>query len=642
MNSKNHPRQLCVLHLEDNENDHLLVVEALRADGLNCKFTLAKSKDEFTEALRTAKYDLIISDYALPSYDGASALSLARSTQPETPFIFLSGTIGEEVAVDSLKNGATDYVLKQRPVRLIAAIHQALQNAAERVRLNQAEAVIREQGALLDKAQDAIIVCNLERLIIYWNQGAERVYGWSAAEAAGKDLRDLLFHGDIPPEAQDAAKHMDKGDEWTGELPEFTKDGRTVIVQARATLIRDEQGRPKSLLIINTDITEKKNYEIQLLRSQRMDSLGALAGGIAHDLNNALTPIIIGAQLLKENKSGVEQEKILDMICASANRGAGMVRQILSFARGSKSQTKQIPVRQLINEMIRIIRNTFPKSILTSVRMGGGLWNVSGDVTELHQVILNLCVNARDAMPQGGTLTLHAENQTLNLETKSPPADMRPGSYVMLAVADTGTGIPPEVLPRIFEPFFSTKTPDRGTGLGLSTVASIVKHHNGFIQVHSEVGHGTEFKIYLPALPATEPASPPSETILPVGHGELILVMDDEATVRQMTKTTLENYGYQVVTAISGLDGLTLFQEYRQEIKLLVSDTDMPIMSGLAALHIIQKLEPEIPMIIASGGKQDPASYKQINATHLTVLDKPYTVEQLLQTVARALNSVQA
>ena len=642
MNAKNYQRQLSLLHLEDDANDHFFVAEALKMDGLNCKLTLAKSKDEFAGALRAAKYDLIISDYALPSYDGASALSLAQSTQPETPFIFFSGTMGEEVAVDSLRNGATDYVLKQRPARLVAAIHQALRNAAERARLNQAEAIIREQGALLDKAQDAIIVCKPDQSILYWNQGAERVYGWSAAEVLGRDIRELLFHNDIPSEAQDAARRMDEGDEWTGELPEFTKAGRTVIIQARVTLIRDEHGRPKSLLIINTDITEKKNYETQLLRSQRMESLGTLAGGIAHDLNNALAPIIIGTQLLKENKSDADRDKILDMICTSANRGAEMVRQILSFARGSKSQTRQILVRELINEMVKIVRDTFPKSILISVRMGGGLWNVSGDATELHQIILNLCVNARDAMPHGGTLTLRAENLTLDPETKPLPANARPGSYVLLAVADTGTGIPPEVLPRIFEPFFSTKLPDQGTGLGLSTVASIVKNHNGFIEVQSEVGLGTEFKIYLPASQSAELDSPPPETILPIGNGELILVMDDEAVVRQMTKTTLENYGYQVVTAISGLDGITTFQEHRHAIKLVVSDTDMPIMGGLAALHIIQKLEPKIPVIIASGGKHDTTSYKRIDATHLITLDKPYTVEQLLQAVAKALNSTSA
>jgi len=642
MNLKNYERPVRVLHLEDDENDHVLVAEALRADGLNCQLTLVKSKGEFIAALSTAQYDLIISDYALPSYNGASALSLVRSMQSETPFIFFSGTMGEEVAVESLKNGATDYVLKQRPARLVAAIHQALRNAAERAQLNQAEAIIREQGALLDKAQDAIIVCKPDQSILYWNQGAERVYGWSAAEVLGKDAREILFHSNIPPEAQDAARHMEEGDEWTGELCEFTKAGRTVIVQARATLIRDEQGRPKSLLIINTDITEKKHCEAHLLRSQRMESLGTLAGGIAHDLNNALAPIIIGTQLLKEDKSDADREKILDMICASANRGAEMVRQILSFARGAKSQTRQILVRQLINEMVKIVRDTFPKSILISVRMGGGLWNVSGDATELHQIILNLCVNARDAMPRGGTLTLRAENLTASPETKSPPANLRPGSYVLLTVADTGTGIAPEVLPRIFEPFFSTKLPDQGTGLGLSTVASIVKNHNGFIQVQSEVGCGTEFKIYLPATQAAELDSPPPEAVLPVGNGELILVMDDEAVVRQMTKTTLENYGYQVVTAISGLDGITTFQEHRQAIKLVVSDTDMPIMGGLAALHIIQKLEPKIPVIIASGGKHDAASYQRIDTTHLTTLDKPYTVEQLLQAVAKALNSAPA
>ncbi|MEI9960799.1 MAG: response regulator [Limisphaerales bacterium] len=639
MNEEPLKRQMRVLHLEDNEQDQFLVAELLRANGLDCQFTVAKDREEFTAALAAAKYDLIISDFSLPSYDGVSALSLAQEIQPETPYIFFSGTIGEEVAVNSLQNGATDYVLKQRPSRLFPAILRALRNAAERARLRQAEEVIRQQGALLNKAQDAIIVCNMERTIMYWNQGAERVYGWSAAEALGKNVRSILFRDNVPPQLQEATKNLNEGGEWSGELSEFTKDGKVVIVQSRATLIRDESGRPKSLLIINTNITEKKNYEAQLLRSQRMESIGTLAGGIAHDLNNALAPIIIAAQLLKENKNEDERTKFLDMICASANRSAAMVRQILSFARGSKDQAQQIELPHLISEMVKIVRDTFPKSIFINVRMGENLWNISGDATELHQVLLNLCVNARDAMPQGGELTLGAENTLLTPETLPAGTTVPSGSYVLLTVTDTGTGIPPEVLPRIFEQFFTTKTPDKGTGLGLSTVANIVKNHNGFIQLHSEVNKGTKFKIYLPATQSAKVIQPqPQEKILPTGQGELILVMDDEATVRQLVKTTLESYGYQVVTAMSGLDGITTFEENKEKIRLLISDTDMPFMDGLTAIRAMQKIKANFPIIIASGGKAEPGQYQRIDTARLTLLAKPYTVEQLLQTVAKVIN----
>ncbi len=277
---------------------------------------------------------------------------------------------------------------------------------------------------------------------------------------------------------------------------------------------------------------------------------------------------------------------------------------------------------------------------MINVRLGENLWNVSGDATELHQVLLNLCVNARDAMPQGGQLNLNAENAILTPQSLPAGTDIPPGSYVVLTVADTGTGIPPEIMPRIFEQFFTTKTPDKGTGLGLSTVASIVKHHKGFIQIHTETNKGTAFKIYLPGSQTVEMIQPqPPSKNLPVGNGELILVMDDEATVRQLVKTTLESYGYRVVTAMSGLDGITTFEENKDTIKLLISDTDMPFMDGLTAIRAMQKIKLEFPIIIASGGKAEPNQYKRIDDTYLTLLEKPYTVEQLLRTVAKALNS---
>ncbi len=376
-----------------------------------------------------------------------------------------------------------------------------------------------------------------------------------------------------------------------------------------------------------------------LLRSQRMESIGKLAGGIAHDLNNALTPVIMGTQLLKENNSEAERNALLETITTSANRGAAMVKHILTFARGSQGQNQQVPLSNLVKEIAKVIQDTFSKGILTNVTVGKELWNVSGDATELYQVLLNLCVNARDAMPQGGELTLTVGNLTSSQKIKSEFADVPPGSYVVLTVADTGAGIPPEVRPRIFEPLFTTKAPDKGTGLGLSTVAGIVKNHNGFIQVHTETGKGTEFKIFLPASKATE-TDRRTETgkALPVGHGELVLLMDDEATVRQLTQSALQNYGYRVLTAMSGLDGITTFDAHKDEIKILISDTDMPVMNGIVAIRAIQKLKPDIPVIITSGANRDKEQLAGIDMKRLTILGKPYTIEQILNALAKGLN----
>lgn len=507
---------------------------------------------------------------------------------------------------------------------------------AQIVEVQRAEEKIRDQAELLDKAQDAILVLDMQHRVIFWNKGAERLYGWELEEVAGKNADELLFKDRSRQQGYEAVAQ--KG-AWTGELEQIRKTGQPATVESRWTLVNDGKGQPRSILIINTDVTEKKSYEVQLLRSQRMESIGKLAGGIAHDLNNALTPVIVGTQLLRGNNSDADRDRLLDTISASANRGAAMVKHILTFARGSKGQNQQVPLSNLVKEITKIIQDTFPKSILINVNLGKALWNVSGDTTELYQVLLNLCVNARDAMPRGGELTLNVENLTLSGETKSVFATVPPGDYVVLAVADTGTGIPPEVLPRIFEPLFTTKAPDKGTGLGLSTVAGIVKNHGGFIQVHTEAGQGTEFRIYLPASKSVETSrSNEAEKVLPTGHGELILLMDDEATVRQLTQTTLQNYGYRVVTAKSGLDGMTVFEEYKDEIKVLVSDTDMPVLDGIAAIRAIQKLKSEIPVIITSGAERDKDQLKRIDTTHLTILEKPYTVEQILNAVAKGLN----
>ena len=287
-----------------------------------------------------------------------------------------------------------------------------------------------------------------------------------------------------------------------GELHEFTKDGRPVIVQGRSTLIRDEQGRPKSVLIINTDITERKLLEEQFLRAQRLESLGILVSGIAHDLNNTLSPILMGAEIVREEIPSPEIESILDTMQTSARRSKDMVKQMLTFVRGGEAGKMLINPAQLIKEMGRIITDTFPKSIQCRVQVDKSAWPVCGLPTQLHQVLLNLCVNARDAMPEGGTLTLSAKNAQLRSADVALHPDAKPGNYLCMSVADTGTGIPAEQLGKIFEPFFTTKVPGKGTGLGLSTSLSIIKNHDGFITVHSEVGRGTEFKFYLPA--ATE------------------------------------------------------------------------------------------------------------------------------------------
>ena len=368
-----------------------------------------------------------------------------------------------------------------------------------------AERKIREQAALLDIASDAILVCDLHHHILYWNQGAERLYGWQAAEAMGQKANELFQNNDFTPLTTVMKKLLEQG-EWQGEIRKVTKTGQEVIVEARWTLVRNEAGQPRFILSVDTDITEKKQLEAQFYRTQRLDSLGRLASGIAHDLNNIFTPILTAAQLLRSMQEDldIQVQEPLELLEDSAKWGANMVRQILTFARGSSGEQILVDVPSLLQEVVTITQQSFPKSIkirqdLPNPNSSGQFLScVYADPTHLHQVFMNLCLNARDAMPDGGVLTLSAENMRVDDETIPMNLEARPGNYVVVSVADTGVGIAPDVRDRIFDPFFTTKELGKGTGLGLSTVLGIVKNYGGFLHVLSEVDRGTQVKVYLP------------------------------------------------------------------------------------------------------------------------------------------------
>jgi len=600
----------------------------LRVDGLDCHIVAVKSASDFEWELRNRNYDLILSDYSLPSFDGLSGLSMAKELAPHVPFIFFSGTIGEESAVESLKKGAADYVIKQRPHRLVPAIKQALQKVAATTLLKQTEEKNREQAELLDKATDAILVCDLEHRIIYWNRSAEQIYGWTAEEVREKDVVQVLFHGDMPPQMQELKKAIEEKGDWTGELQELTKDNKTVLVECRATLIHNEQRQPKSLLFINTDITQRKQLEEQLLRSQRLESLGVLVSGIAHDLNNTLAPVLMGADVLR--RAPAEKDNILNMMENSARRGVDMIKQMLAFARGDSTQKTLVPIESLVNEMSKTLIHTFPKNIQCEVTVAEKPWPVFGIPTQLYQVLMNLCVNARDAMPNGGKLTLAVENINIGADGGPFPRGAKSGKHVCVKVADTGTGMAPEQLEKIFRPFYSTKAPGKGTGLGLSTSRGIIESHGGFMTVTSNVGKGTEFKFHLPAMSETAP-SVSREPALPRGNGESILVVDDEAVVVAVVRTTLENYGYRVLAAENGLEAVATLSKNRDTVNLVITGLDMPLMGGGATTAALRRIRPDLKVIVAGGSEKELEGVKglQING----FIPKPITVGKLLTTI---------
>jgi PAS domain S-box-containing protein len=501
----------------------------------------------------------------------------------------------------------------------------------------RAEEQIAEQAALLDKARDAILVRDINGKILFWNKGAELVYGWTCDEALGRNAVELYYSDSKKFEEIDALT-VSRG-EWQGEVQHLTKDGREITVEARWNLIRDREGRPKSVLAINTDVTERKKIEAQFMRAQRMESIGTLAGGVAHDLNNILAPIMMAIQLLKDMSDDPEAKKILETLEVSAKRGADIVRQVLSFARGLEGQRIEIQPKILLKDLGIIIKDTFPKNIRFHFSMAEEVWSMVGDPTQIHQVLLNLCVNARDAMPNGGDLTIRVENCVLDEQYAAMNMQGKPGRYVNVNVTDSGTGMIPNVLDKIFEPFFTTKSFDKGTGLGLSTVMAIVKSHEGIIHVCSEPTKGTTFKVYLPAIQVSDQASQDheEENSLPRGDGETVLVIEDEASILSITSQTLQTFGYRVLTATDGAEGLALYVQQKDDIAVVLIDMMMPILDGLGAIRALLRINPKIKIVAVSGldAKRDVVEATGGSVKYL--LTKPYTAGTLLKTLQAIL-----
>lgn len=496
----------------------------------------------------------------------------------------------------------------------------------------RSEEQLREQATLLDNAQDAIIVRDLNDNVLFWNKSAERIYGWPKSEVTGRNIKGIVYKNNLTQYDEAKRKAIGEG-EWEGELRQLTKDDKEIIVESRWTLVRDDRGEPKSVLVINTDVTDKRKIEAQFLRAQRMESIGTLASGIAHDFNNLLSPIMMSIQLLQARITDEDGQRLLSMLQASAERGAGLVKQVLSFARGIEGERITLQPRHLIKEIVKILRDTLPKSIEVEFEASEDLSVVAGDATQLHQVLMNFFVNARDAMPGGGKLTIKADNVSIDDNYARMNLEAKPGRFVLITIADSGTGISPDIINRIFEPFFTTKELGKGTGLGLSTALGIVKSHGGFINVYSEPARGTQFKIYLPAAESPFAVGADASASLPLGRGELILVVDDEIAIREITKGTLEAYGYRALTAADGTEAVALYAQHKDDIKVVLTDLMMPYMDGPVTIRALRKLNPNVRIIASSGLAENSRAIEGVKS----FLPKPYTAEKLLNTLAEVI-----
>lgn len=607
---------LRILHLEDDLLDAELTRASLEAEGLVCEVIQVDNREDFLAAVKKGGFDLILSDYALPTFDGMSALATAREICPDVPFILLSGTLGEELAIETLKSGATDYVLKQRLTRLGPAVKRALREAEERIERRQAEEALRKQqqfmNAMFESMHAAIIACDSDGIITLFNRAAREFHGipeeptpsehwvdrYDLYEADGKTPMKLdnvpLFRALQGEVVRDVEINI---------VPKLGK-ARTMLTSGQS--VTSASGEKLGAVVAAHDISERKQLEEQLRQAQKMEAVGRLAGGIAHDFNNLLTAIMGYSELiLRRLSDGDPMRQDAEEINKAGQRASSLTRQLLAFSRKQVLQPRVLDLNSVVSELQKMLTRSIGEDIELVAKLAPGLGCVQADPGHIEQVIVNLVVNARDAMPSGGVLTI----QTANIDTGDERPSVIPSrQYVLLSVSDTGCGISDDVQSRIFEPFFTTKDAGKGTGLGLATVYGIVEQWGGRILVDSELGKGATFRILLPRLAqATEPMRGQQRRAqVPSRGSETILLVEDDEAIRKLAREVLEMSGYEILESRNADEALVFCEKYKGEIHLMLTDIVMPGLSGRALVHCIEPLRPGMKVLYMSGYSGEP------------------------------------
>ena len=695
-------KKIRILILEDVPADASLMEHELRKAGMTFITKRVDTREEFIKGIQEFKPDLILADYTLPSFDGLSALAIAREQCPELPFIFVTGSLNEETAVECMKSGATDYVLKDHLIRIGPAVQGAWEKIQARGEKGRAEEVLRVYENLLletkgkrpmnvelvSNAYDVdgkkLIQCNLRDItrrkraeealkksemkfqelfndapvgyfeydqqgcITSVNRTGMGMLGYTLEEMIGQPSWRFIVEEDEARHQMLAKLAGIRPPAYGIEQTYRRKDGTTFPALIWNRLLNDSEGKIIGVRSTIQDITERKQMEKekalleeQLRQSQKMEAMGRLAGGIAHDFNNVLTIIKGYSQLfLADMKKGDPKAKGIEEIQKATQRATDLIRQLLAFSRRQVMEMKVVELNSLLKEMDKMLRQVIGEDIALVTLLDEDLGKVKADSGQLGQVLMNLVVNAKDAMPSGGKLTIETANVVLDEEYIRSHVNIPLGSYVVLSVSDTGMGMIPEIKERIFEPFFTTKEKDKGTGLGLSTVYGIIKQSGGNIMAYSEPGKGTTFKIYLPRV--DEPLEEYREravdrTELPRGS-ETILIVEDFEEVRELTMQVLERQGYKVLEAANGKETLVACEKYEGQIHLMVTDVVMPGMSGRELAERIKPFHPEMKVLFTSGYADDTIVHYGVRREGVNYIQKPFTMEGLARKVREVID----
>jgi len=634
--------KIAILILEDRSADAELMMLELQREGIEFTAKRVWTEIDFRDELRGHAPDLILADYSLPSYDGLSALKLTLIERPGTPFILVSGGLGEEIAIEALHHGATDYVLKQRLARLGPAVQRALRERELVVERRQADEELRNLLFAVEQSPVTIVITDAEGIIEYVNPKFTELTGYTQKEAIGLGSR-ILKSGKAPPEFYvNLWQTIKAGKVWRGVFQNKKKNGELFSERGTISPVMDEVGRITRFIAIKEDITERLKLEEQLRQSQKMDAVGHLAAGVAHDFNNLLTIVQFEASLLALNPSldPVSRDGVTQ-IEKAAERAANLTRQLLAFSRKQQKEARVIDLPGLVTEMTRLLQRILGEDIALTTQIALGLPPLLADPGMIEQVIMNMAVNSRDAMPAGGKLEITVSEVTLDEAASHQHAGGRPGNFFKLEVRDNGAGIAPEHLSRIFEPFFTTKEVGKGTGLGLATVFGIVKLHNGWVEVASELGRGTVFQVFLPIAPTSElkqlATTPPAKL---KGGPETILVTEDEDPIRRLMQIALERYGYRVLVAENGVKALEVMERDGAKVDLLITDMVMP--GGMNGRELSAKFQvsyPELKVIFVSGYASDNICLDLNLKQGVNFLRKPFSIYALIEAVRSRLDA---